>query len=47
MIRMAVCMKQVPGNIGESLSVDGRIRRDTTSSIINPADVFSLETALF
>ena len=46
MIRMAVCMKQVPGNIGESLSVDGRIRRDTTSSIINPADVFSLETAL-
>ena len=39
-------MKQVPGNIGESLSADGRIRRDTTSSIINPADVFSLETAL-
>ena len=46
MIRMAVCMKQVPGNIGESLSADGRIRRDITSSIINPADVFSLETAL-
>ena len=46
MLRMAVCMKQVPGDIGKSLSADGRIRRDAPSSIINPADVFSLETAL-
>lgn len=46
MLRMAVCMKQVPGDIGKSLSADGRIRRDAQSSIINPADVFSLETAL-
>jgi len=46
MMRMAVCMKQVPGDIGKSLSADGRICRDASSSIINPADVFSLETAL-
>ncbi|MBQ7103304.1 MAG: electron transfer flavoprotein subunit beta/FixA family protein [Anaerotignum sp.] len=46
MMRMAVCMKQVPGDIGKSLSVDGRICRNASSSIINPADVFSLETAL-
>ena len=46
MLRMAVCMKQVPGDIGKSLSADGRICRDAQSSIINPADVFSLETAL-
>lgn len=46
MLRIAVCMKQVPGDIGKSLSSDGRIRRDAPSSIINPADVFSLETAL-
>lgn len=46
MMRIAVCMKQVPGDIGKSLSSDGRIRRDASSSIINPADVFSLETAL-
>ncbi len=46
MLRMAVCMKQVPGDIEKSLSADGRIRRDAQSSIINPADVFSLETAL-
>lgn len=45
-MRMAVCMKQVPGDIGKSLSADGRIRRDASSSMINPADVFSLETAL-
>jgi len=45
-MRMAVCMKQVPGDIGKSLSADGRICRDASSSIINPADVFSLETAL-
>ena len=46
MMRMAVCMKQVPGDIGKSLSADGRIRRDASSSMMNPADVFSLETAL-
>lgn len=46
MLRMAICMKQVPGEIGKSLSADGRICRDAASSIINPADVFSLETAL-
>lgn len=46
MMRMAVCMKQVPGDIGNSLSADGRICRNASSSIINPADVFSLETAL-
>ncbi|MBQ2924449.1 MAG: electron transfer flavoprotein subunit beta/FixA family protein [Anaerotignum sp.] len=46
MMRMAVCMKQVPGDIGKSLSADGRICRDASSSIINPADVFALETAL-
>lgn len=46
MMRMAVCMKQVPGDIGKSLSSDGRICRDASSSIINPADVFALETAL-
>ena len=46
MMRMAVCMKQVPGDIGKSLSADGRICRNASSSIINPADVFSLETAL-
>ena len=45
MIRMAVCMKQVPGDIGSSLSADGRICRDA-SAMTNPADVFSLETAL-
>lgn len=45
-MRIAVCMKQVPGNIGKSLSSDGRICRDASSSIINPADVFALETAL-
>ena len=45
-MRMAVCMKQVPGDIGKSLSADGRIRRDASSSMMNPADVFSLETAL-
>ena len=46
MMRMAVYMKQVPGDIGKSLSADGRICRNASSSIINPADVFSLETAL-
>ncbi len=46
MLRLAVCMKQVPGDIGKGLSANGRIRRDAPSSIINPADVFSLETAL-
>ena len=45
-MRMAVCMKQVPGDIGKSLSADGHICRNASSSIINPADVFSLETAL-
>lgn len=45
-LRMAVCMKQVPQKIGKSLSQDGRIRREDHSAIINPADVFSLETAL-
>lgn len=46
MIRMAVCMKQVPGDIGKSLSADGGICRNTDSAVINPADTFSLETAL-
>ena len=46
MMRMSVCMKQVPGDIGKSLSADGHICRNASSSIINPADVFSLETAL-
>ena len=45
-LRMAVCMKQVPENVGKSLSQDGRIRRVNRSAIINPADIFSLETAL-
>jgi len=45
-LRMAVCMKQVPENAGKSLSQDGRIRREDRSAILNPADRFSLETAL-
>ncbi len=45
-LRMAVCMKQVPGDIGKSLSADGSIRRNESSAIMNPADIFPLEAAL-
>lgn len=45
MMRMAVCMKQIPQDIGKNISADGCIQRNDTA-MINPADVFALETAL-
>lgn len=45
-MRIAVCVKQVPENLAKTLLPDGRIKRDAQASMMNPADIFSLETAL-
>lgn len=45
-LRMAVCMKQVPAKVGDSLFSDGKICRDAYAQMINPSDMYPLETAL-
>lgn len=44
-MRIAVCVKQVPASLAKNLLTEGKIKRDVQLSEMNPADVFSLETA--
>jgi len=45
-LRMAVCMKQVPADMAKGQFIDGRVCRTAQTAVINPADIFALETAL-
>ena len=45
-MRIAVCIKQVPESLTKTMLSDGKIKREAQASVMNPADIFSLEAAL-
>lgn len=45
-MRIAVCVKQIPENLAKTMLPDGKIKREAQASVMNPADIFSLEAAL-